>query len=83
MADTLPQALAALFQTAPAPATPVVATAGPPAASAPPGNLGAEALDDYDRALERLKVGHWSGFGAKLDALRPPLQRLSRGQAGR
>ncbi|HYZ38997.1 MAG TPA: UPF0182 family protein [Stellaceae bacterium] len=82
MADTLPQALAALFQAAPAPATPVVATAGPSVASAPPsGNLAAEALDDYDRALERLKAGDWSGFGAKLDALRPLLQSLSRGQA--
>jgi uncharacterized protein len=82
MTDTLPEALAALFQAAPAPAAPVVATAGPSAASAPPsGDLAAEALDDYDRALERLKAGDWSGFGAKLDALRPLLQSLSRGQA--
>lgn len=83
MADTLRQALAALFRAAPAPApvTPVVATAGPSAAPAPPsGNLAAEALDDYDRAIERLKAGDWSGFGAKLDALRPLLQSLSRGE---
>ncbi len=84
MADTLPQALAALFQAAPAaPAPPVVATAGSSAALAPPsGNLAAEALDDYDRAVERLKAGDWSSFGANLDALRPLLQSLSRGQAG-
>jgi uncharacterized protein len=83
MADTLLQALVALFQAAPAPATPVVAAAGPFAAPAPPpGNLAAEALDDYDRAIERLKAGDWTGFGARLDALRPLLQSLSQGQAG-
>jgi uncharacterized protein len=81
MADTLRQALAALFQAAPAPVTPVIATTAPSVAAAPPsGNLGAEALDDYDRAIERLKAGDWSGFGAKLDALRPLLQSLSGGQ---
>ncbi|HTT81831.1 MAG TPA: UPF0182 family protein [Stellaceae bacterium] len=79
MADTLPQALTALFQSAPAAATPVVATAGPAAAPAPPsGNLAAEALDDYDSAVTQLKAGDWSGFGARLDALRPLLQSLSR-----
>ncbi|MGH7055112.1 MAG: UPF0182 family protein [Stellaceae bacterium] len=88
MADTLPQALAALFQEAPAPARPVVASTGSSAApstgsgGAAAGNLAAEALDDYNRALERLKAGDWSGFGAKLDALRSLLQSLSRGQAG-
>ncbi|MGH7047357.1 MAG: UPF0182 family protein [Stellaceae bacterium] len=82
MADTLPQALAALFQGAAAPATPVVAIAGSSAAPAPAsGNLAAEALDDYDHAIEQLKAGDWSGFGAKLDALRPLLQSLNRGQA--
>lgn len=83
MADTLPQALTVLFQATPAPAPPVAAPAGSSAASVPPsGNLAAEALEDYDRALERLKAGDWSGFGAKLDALRPLLQSLNRGQAG-
>jgi uncharacterized protein len=83
MADTLPQALAALFQGVPeTPVTPVVATAGSSAAPAlASGNLAVEALDDYDRAVERLKAGDWSGFGAKLDALRPLLQSLSQGQA--
>jgi uncharacterized membrane protein (UPF0182 family) len=88
MADTLPQALKALFQAAPAPAPPVVATAGSSAApstgsaGAASGNLAAEALDVYDRALARLKAGDWSGFGAQFDALRPLLHSLSRGQAG-
>jgi uncharacterized protein len=82
MADTLRQALKALFREAP-PATPVVATAAPSAAPAPPsGNPAAEALDDYDGAIARLKAGDWSGFGAKLDALRPLLRSLSRGQVG-
>ena len=31
-----------------------------------------EVLSHYDRALERLRAGDWSGFGAELDALRPP-----------
>jgi uncharacterized membrane protein (UPF0182 family) len=89
MTDTLPQALTALFQAAPAPGTPVVATVGSFAApstgsgGAASGNVAAEALDDYDRALERLKAGDWSGFGAKFDALRPLLQSLSRGQTRR
>jgi hypothetical protein len=30
-----------------------------------------EALGHYDRAIDRLKVGDRSGFGAELDALRP------------
>jgi uncharacterized protein len=81
MADTLRQALAALFKSTAAPA-PVVAAPGSAAVSAvPSGNIAAEALDDYDRAIERLKVGDWSGFGAKLDALRPLLQNLSRGRS--
>jgi hypothetical protein len=35
-----------------------------------------EALAHYDRAIERLKAGDWSGFGAELDALRPLLEAL-------
>jgi uncharacterized protein len=77
MADTLPQALAALFQGAP----PAVAAAGSSAMSTTPAsNTAAAALDDYERALERLKAGDWSGFGARLDALKPLLESLGRGQ---
>ncbi|HTV89961.1 MAG TPA: UPF0182 family protein, partial [Stellaceae bacterium] len=83
MADTLPQALAALFQAAPAPARPVVATTARFAALPPAsGNLAAEALADYNRAIERLKAGDWSGFGAQLDALHPLLQSLSQRPPG-
>lgn len=74
MADTLPQALKALFQETPPPA-PVAA--GPSAAPAPPaGDAATEALHDYEAAVERLKAGDWSGFGTKLDALKPLLQSL-------
>ena len=44
--------------------------AGPPDARA------REALVHYERAIERLKAGDWSGFGAELDALRPLLEAL-------
>jgi uncharacterized protein len=79
MEETLGAALAALFQeTAPPAALPSL----PPAAgvAAPRAR---EALAHYDRALERLKAGDWSGFGAELDALRPLLEALSRAPAER
>ena len=41
------------------------------------------ALEHYDRAIERLKAGDWSGFGAELDALRPLLEQLGRQPATR
>jgi len=70
MEDTLDAALADLFREAPAPA------------AAAPGSAQAqarEALRHYDRAIERLKAGDWSGFGAELDALRPLLESLGSG----
>jgi uncharacterized protein len=70
MEDSLSEALAALFkETAPAASPP--STAG--------GTVDArarEALAHYNRAIERLKAGDWSGFGAELDALRPLLEEL-------
>jgi uncharacterized protein len=78
MADTLPQALTALFKEAPPHAPPVIAAAASPSPSPPiAGNAAAEALEVYEGAVERLKAGDWSGFGAKLDALKPLLQGLS------
>jgi uncharacterized membrane protein (UPF0182 family) len=72
MEDTLPEALAALFkQTMPA--------VPPPAATAPSGTADERAraaLAHYDRAIEHLKAGDWSGFGTELDALRPLLEQL-------
>ncbi|MGH7090274.1 MAG: UPF0182 family protein, partial [Stellaceae bacterium] len=83
MAETLPEAVKALFQGALA-ATPIVAAAAPqsPAAPAQVGGAARQALDAYDRAISRLKSGDWSGFGSELDALRPLLQQLSQGAGG-
>jgi uncharacterized membrane protein (UPF0182 family) len=71
MEETLGEALAALFKE----------TA--PVASSPRGTADArarEALAHYDRAIERLKAGDWSGFGSELDALRPLLEALGAGR---
>ena len=54
---------------------------GPGTAAGPAGPADArarEALAHYDRAIERLKAGDWSGFGTELDALRPLLEALGR-----
>ncbi|SAK83923.1 hypothetical protein AWB75_05467 [Caballeronia catudaia] len=72
MEASLGEALAALFKET------------TQAASPPRGTVDArarEALAHYDRAIERLKVGDWSGFGAELDALRPLLEALGAGRS--
>jgi uncharacterized membrane protein (UPF0182 family) len=77
MEETLGAALAALFkETAPPPARP--SEAGTATRAGPPDARAREALARYDRAIERLKAGDWSGFGAELDALRPLLETLGR-----
>src|SRR5216684_2951802 len=77
MEETLGAALAALFKdTVLPPARP--ADAGAARSAGPPDARAREALAHYDRALERLKAGDWSGFGAELDALRPLLETLGR-----
>ena len=71
MDETLGGALAALFK------------GSAPSAAAPGGTTDARARDalaHYDRAIERLKAGDWSGFGAELDALRPLLEALGGGR---
>jgi uncharacterized membrane protein (UPF0182 family) len=85
MEETLGAALAALFrETAPPAARPGEAGAmGAAKAAGPTDARAREALAHYDRALERLKAGDWSGFGAELDALRPLLETLGRPTAGR
>jgi uncharacterized protein len=85
MADTLQEALGALFEGVARP--PVVTSAAPPAAAAAaaqtvaaaPAGPAQQALDTYNRALQRLKSGDWSGFGSDLDALKPLLEKLSQG----
>jgi hypothetical protein len=84
MEETLPAALAALFkESVPAGpvAAPMVAVQTPAAGVAASGSAderAGAALAHYDRAIERLKAGDWSGFGAELDALRPLLEAPGR-----
>ena len=75
MEETLPAALADLFKDS-VPVAPQQIRAGA-SASGPAAERARKALDHYDRALGRLKVGDWSGFGAELDALRPLLEELT------
>jgi uncharacterized membrane protein (UPF0182 family) len=75
MENTLPEALAALFkQAAPVAASSASASASSVGATDTPAH---EALDHYNKAIDRLKAGDWSGFGTELDALRPLLEELS------
>jgi uncharacterized membrane protein (UPF0182 family) len=75
MEETLPVALAALFKdTAPTSQIPEARAAAPPTGSAT--GRAREALDRYQQAMERLKVGDWGGFGADLEALRQILEEL-------
>ena len=76
MEETLPATLAALFKvSAPVAGLPAVAGSSP---AGPAGERAREALAHYDRAIDRLKVGDWAGFGVELDALRPLLEELTR-----
>ena len=75
MEDTLPEALAALFNQAVRAAPTAI---GAPVAG-PTNALARQALSHYERAIERLKAGDWAAFGAELDALRPLLQSLGSG----
>jgi uncharacterized membrane protein (UPF0182 family) len=69
MEESLADALTALF------GRPAVATAPDGrSAQSEPGVLAGEALKRYTRALERLKAGDWSGFGAELEAMRTLLE---------
>jgi len=73
MEETLAEALAALFRE-PAPASPPLKTSSAGAGT----DRVREALDHYNRAIERLKSGDWTGFGAELDKLRSSLEELNR-----
>jgi hypothetical protein len=41
-----------------------------------------EALDRYNRAVERLKSGDWKGFGTQFDAMRELLEEMNRRSTG-
>jgi uncharacterized protein len=73
MRETLAEALAALFVDSRAPTT---AGQTPGEGSAARGAQ--EALDHYNRAMERLKSGDWTGFGKEIDAMRGLLEDISR-----
>jgi uncharacterized protein len=80
MKETLAEALSALFEAGAAPAVPS-ASAGTPLPG-PPADRAREALDHYNKALERLKSGDWTGFGTELDAMRGLLEGISRQSGG-
>jgi len=77
MKETLAEALSALFESGTAPSA---STRTPQAA--PSAEQAREALDHFHQAIERLKSGDWTGFGAQLDAIRGILENLSRQSIG-
>ncbi|MCP4621102.1 MAG: UPF0182 family protein [Bradyrhizobium sp.] len=81
MRETLGEALSALFtepgEPRPASGATEDLTVGGPAAS-----QAREALDRYNQAVERLKSGDWKGFGEQFNALREPLESMSRRPTG-
>jgi uncharacterized protein len=81
MEETLPAALAALFEES-VPAGSLPARVGTPSPG-PTDERAREALGHYDRAIEHLKAGDWGGFGAELDAIRPLLEQLGQHPAAR
>jgi uncharacterized membrane protein (UPF0182 family) len=74
MRETLEEALAALFVDSTVPTTPASEGSGEGIAA----RHAQEALDHYDRAMERLKSGDWAGFGNEIGTMRGLLEGLSR-----
>jgi prephenate dehydrogenase len=65
--------------TAPAPAVQAQAQAAAAAVLlAVPAGSARGALDHYNKAIAKLKVGDWAGFGAELDAMKPLLEDLNK-----
>ncbi len=77
MAETFPQALAALVQGAPPPSGPPVPQPPPPAnVSAEVQALVKSASDHYAKAQAALRSGDFAAYGSELDALAKDLGRL-------
>ena len=77
MEETLARAMSALFGGF-VPAPYLETQAGGMHAAPEEPDRAREALGHYNRAVEKLKAGDWSGFGAELDNLRTVLESLSR-----
>jgi uncharacterized protein len=81
MKETLAEALSGLFEGGTTPSVPNAETAARlPGAAA---DRAREALDHYNRAIERLRSGDWAGFGTELDAMRGLLEDMSRQSGSR
>jgi len=81
MKETLAEALSALFtESGSAPVAASRTEEAPPAN--PTENQSREALDRYNRAVERLKAGDWKGFGTHFDAMRELLEDMNRRSIG-
>src|SRR3984957_17431087 len=81
MKETLAEALSALF-TEPGAAPAVLSTAEKTPLTSPARSQAREALDRYNRAVERLKSGDWKGFGTQFDAMRELLEEMNRHSSG-
>jgi len=77
MKETLGEALSALF-VEPGVPRPASSTAE----DLPVTGQAREALDRYNRAVERLKSGDWKGFGEQFDAMRGLLEDMNRHSTG-
>src|SRR5947208_4957113 len=82
MKETLAEALAALFIEPDAAPAVSSMTDGTPVAGRAAAGRAQEALDRYNRAVERLKSGDWKGFGTQFDAMRELLEEMSRRSTG-
>jgi uncharacterized protein len=81
MKETLGEALAALFtENGAAPATEGTTGSSGVGSDA---KQAQDALDRYNRAMERLKSGDWAGFGKHMDEMRSVLEEMSRQSSGR
>jgi hypothetical protein len=49
-----------------------------PVTPRPSASQAREALDRYNRAVERLRSGDWKGFGTQFDAMRELLEEMNR-----
>lgn len=76
MRETLAEALSALFVESGA--APTVSTGTEEMVPMnPAASRAREALDRYNRAVERLKAGDWKGFGSQFDSMRELLEDMN------